>query len=151
MEHPLQSPGAIMKRILLALMLVAGCVVGDVGTSGPGNGSSQGGGGSGPGSGSGTGSGSGNGSGSGSGQQATVDGGVGGGLPACTNAAYDPCTTNAQCTSGNCKLFAAQGFQVCTQTCTPGDPTTCPQQNGVAAQCNNMGICKPAAPNACMR
>ena len=68
--------------------------------------------------------------------------------PACTNAVYDPCTSNAQCTSMNCHLFMSDGFQVCTQACTPGDNTTCP---GVGASCNNMGICKPAAANNCTR
>jgi hypothetical protein len=72
-------------------------------------------------------------------------------LPACTNAVFDPCTDNAQCTSNNCKLFNGD-FQVCTQTCTPGDNTTCPvDKSGANGNCNNMGICKPSAPNACMR
>jgi hypothetical protein len=67
---------------------------------------------------------------------------------ACTGAVYDPCTDNTQCMSGNCKTFAAAGIEVCTQTCTPGDNTTCP---GTGATCNNMGICKPAAANTCTR
>lgn len=79
--------------------------------------------------------------GSGSGSQAA----------ACTGAAYDPCTDNTQCTSGNCKAFGGAGLQVCTVACTPGDNTTCPTQNGQPATCNNMGICKPAAANACSR
>jgi hypothetical protein len=71
---------------------------------------------------------------------------------ACTNAAYDPCTTNDQCTSNNCHLFSQQGFQVCTAACTPGDNTTCPvDKSGVNGTCNNMGICKPSAPNDCTR
>jgi hypothetical protein len=125
-------------RSLIALLFAAGCMVGPEG-GGP---DTTGGGGGG-----GDGNGSGNGSGSGSGM-ATVDGGV---LPACTNAVYDPCTTAADCASNQCQAFANAGVQVCTQTCTPGDNTTCPQQNGQPAQCNNMGICRPPAANSCMR
>ena len=93
--------------------------------------------------------GSGSGSGSNSNNQQAPDGGASG--VACTNAAYDPCTSPSQCTSGVCQLFSGSGFQVCTQSCTPGDATTCPQQNGMPVQCNNMGICKPAAANTCTR
>jgi len=67
-------------------------------------------------------------------------------LPACTGALYDPCTDNSQCMSGNCKAFGGAGIQVCTVTCTPGDNTPCG-----AGTCNNMGICKPNAANACSR
>lgn len=74
------------------------------------------------------------------------DGSNGSGGNVCTGAVYDPCTDPSQCDSGNCHLFQAQGFQVCTQACTPGDNTTCP---GTGATCNNMGICKPAAANDC--
>jgi len=71
---------------------------------------------------------------------------------ACTNAVFDPCTTAGECTSGNCHLFMADGFQVCTQACTPGDNTTCPlDATGVNGTCNNMGICKPAQANDCTR
>lgn len=68
---------------------------------------------------------------------------------ACTGAAYDPCTDNAQCASNNCKLFQSAGIQVCTQACDA--QTTCPTQNGNAVQCNGMGICRPDAANACTR
>ena len=131
-----------MKAVLLALICAAGCIVGESGTG------TGGGGGGGDGNGDGTGGGGGGGGGSGSGN-ATPDGGVAG--AACTNAAYDPCTSAAQCTSGTCTLFEQAGFQVCTQTCTPGDPTTCPQQNGQPVNCNNMGICRPQAANTCTR
>ncbi|MDQ3365904.1 MAG: hypothetical protein M3680_10795 [Myxococcota bacterium] len=70
---------------------------------------------------------------------------------ACTNALYDPCTTNAQCTSASCRVFSGSALQICTQACTPGDNSTCPQQAGTVVQCNNMGVCKPAAPNNCTR
>ena len=68
---------------------------------------------------------------------------------ACTGALYDPCTMATQCTSGNCKLFAGNGFQVCTQACSAGTP--CPTTNGIAATCNGSGICKPASANTCTR
>ncbi|MDB4963051.1 MAG: hypothetical protein JWP01_3050 [Myxococcales bacterium] len=65
----------------------------------------------------------------------------------CTGKAYDTCTSNAQCTSGNCRAFGSAGFQVCTQACSAGTP--CPMQNGAAVSCNNMGLCRPTAANAC--
>ena len=70
---------------------------------------------------------------------------------ACTNALYDPCTDNTQCTSGNCRAFnmPAPGIQVCTQACSANTP--CPMQNGVAVTCTNAGVCRPAAANACTR
>lgn len=70
---------------------------------------------------------------------------------ACTGSAYDPCTDNTQCTGGNCKVFGGAGLQVCTVSCTPGDNSTCPTQGGAVTTCNNMGICKPTAANACSR
>jgi hypothetical protein len=128
-----------MKIVLFALVCAAGCIVGD---SGPGGGGDSTGGGNGDGTGGGMGDGAGGG-------MAQPDGGTG--APACTNAVYDPCTSPDQCTSGNCQLFQQAGIQVCTQTCTPGDATTCPQQDGQPASCNNMGICRPLAANTCTR
>jgi hypothetical protein len=127
------------------MVIASGCMVGDPGEPGGGTdeGGSTAGTGTGDGTGTGTGTGTGSGSGSGSGTTSTA--------AACTNAIYDPCTDASQCTSGKCQLFMQQGFQVCTQTCTPGDNTTCPTQNGQPAACNNMGICKPAAANTCTR
>ena len=136
-----------MKRFLMAIFL-AGCMVGDPTAGGGGGG---GGAGSGVMSGSGSGSGSddgggnvGSGSGSGSGSGTAL---------ACTGAVYDPCTSDAQCTTAGatCKTFNGAGLEVCTVTCTPGDNTTCPAQNGQPATCNNMGVCKPAAANDCTR
>ena len=126
-----------MKAAIVAILFAAGCIVGESTTTQGGSG------------GGGDGTGDGSGSGNGSASNTTPDGGVA--LPACTNAVYDPCTSAADCTSGQCQAFAQAGIQVCTQTCTPGDNTTCPMQNGVPAQCNNMGICKPPAANSCMR
>ena len=122
-----------MMRILAAVLFVAGCTVGDPNPAPGGGGGGGGGGGTQMGSGSGM-----------------PDAG-GTALPACTGAVYDPCTGPAQCTSDMCQLFNGAGIQVCTQACTPGDNTTCPQQNGAPATCNNMGICKPNAANSCMR
>lgn len=71
---------------------------------------------------------------------------------ACTGAVYDPCTTNTQCTSMNCHFYMQSNFTVCVQTCTPGNNSTCPvDSSGTNGTCNNMGICKPAAPNNCTR
>jgi hypothetical protein len=129
-----------MKAVLLALVCAAGCIVGE---STPGGGGG-GGGGDGTGEGDGTGGGGG-----GGGGMAQPDAGTA--QAACTNVAYDPCTSADQCASGNCQLFQQAGIQVCTTTCTPGDATTCPQQNGQPVSCNNMGICRPAAANTCTR
>jgi hypothetical protein len=81
-------------------------------------------------------------------QPANVDANPAG--PKCTTAIYDLCATEHDCMSGMCHLFSADGFQVCTQTCTPGDNTTCPvDSTGANGTCNAMGICKPAAANMC--
>ncbi len=130
-----------MKALFVAILFTAGCMVGESTTTQGGGGGGGGGGGDGDGMGEGSGSGSGS----------NMDMPVGGAAVACTNAAYDPCTTAADCTSGNCQLFQQAGIQVCTQTCTPGDATTCPQQNGQPVQCNTMGICRPDAANTCTR
>ncbi|HUS27733.1 MAG TPA: hypothetical protein VMZ53_04475 [Kofleriaceae bacterium] len=77
--------------------------------------------------------------------QATPDAPSG---PMCTKALYDNCATNADCTSGNCHFFMQSNFSICTQACSTTTP--CPvDSTGVAGQCNNMGICKPAAANNC--
>ena len=120
-----------MKSIVVVLALAASCIVGDAGP-GPGAGSGNHGGGGAP-------------------DAAQVGGGGSGSGTACTGAVYDPCTDAAQCASGNCLVFQQQGFQVCTQTCTVGNNASCPTQNGVAATCNNKGLCKPAAANSCTR
>jgi hypothetical protein len=68
--------------------------------------------------------------------------------PMCTGVVYDSCTTAAGCASMNCKLYEDINAQVCTQTCDATTP--CPvDSTGVVGKCNNRGICKPAAPNAC--
>ena len=72
-------------------------------------------------------------------------------LPACTNATYDPCTSNAECDSNDCHLFNGE-FQVCQVPCTPLDDSTCPlDATGIHGKCNMRGFCKPSTPNACER
>src|SRR5262245_58238912 len=72
--------------------------------------------------------------------------------PACTGAAFDPCTSNTQCMSNNCRLFMGDGLQVCVVMCTPGNNATCPtDKSGANATCNNMSICKPVGANNCTR
>ena len=78
----------------------------------------------------------------------TFDASIDAAAPACTGAAYDPCTGAGDCDSGNCKVFMQAGIQVCTQACSGGNP--CPMQNGQTVPCNNMGICRPEVANTCM-
>lgn len=82
-------------------------------------------------------------------QQAKPDAAQGSGA-ACTGALYDPCVAPSDCMSQNCKFYMQSNFTVCTQTCNASSP--CPvDSSGLAGQCNNMGLCKPAAPNNCTR
>ena len=65
--------------------------------------------------------------------------------PMCAGAAYDLCSSEHDCGTDAplCHLFQGE-FQVCTVGCTQGG-TACPG----GAECNAMGICKPAAANMC--
>ena len=68
--------------------------------------------------------------------------------PLCTGVLYDNCRANTACDSGNCHLFEASAFQICTQACDAANP--CPTDaTGSPASCNNKGICKPARANSC--
>jgi hypothetical protein len=68
--------------------------------------------------------------------------------PACTGATYDNCASNEDCDSQNCHLFSQDAIQVCTQPCDGSNP--CPNDSeGVAGECNNRGICKPANNTVC--
>jgi len=68
--------------------------------------------------------------------------------PLCTGALYDNCISNTGCASGDCHLFDASAFQVCTQACDAAHP--CPNDaSGSPGSCNNKGICKPARANSC--
>jgi hypothetical protein len=70
----------------------------------------------------------------------------------CTGELDVSCLQEHECTSNNCRSFAADGIQVCTMTCTAGDDSTCPRTtDGKTVTCNQMGICKPPAANACTR
>jgi hypothetical protein len=77
---------------------------------------------------------------------AVIDGPAG---TVCTGQLYDRCTSNAQCMSGNCRMFNNLGIMMCTQTCTAGG-AACPTQNGAAVECvTNSMICRPASANTC--
>ena len=66
----------------------------------------------------------------------------------CTHVLYEVCSTEHDCDSGNCKTFMGDGFQICTQSCDAANP--CPKDlNGAEVACNNMNVCKPAAPIEC--
>jgi len=71
----------------------------------------------------------------------------GGSTIECSGSAYDPCVDNADCDSQNCHLYGSAAFTVCTQACDASNP--CPDQDGEAVPCNNMGLCRPAAANTC--
>src|SRR5436309_3113296 len=65
----------------------------------------------------------------------------------CTGVAFDLCSTEHDCASTNCHLFAAEAFQVCTQACDATTP--CPNDaSGAAATCD-VNVCKPAMANDC--
>lgn len=67
--------------------------------------------------------------------------------PRCSKQPYDLCIEEHDCTSNLCQNFAADGFQVCTQSCDTENP--CPDdRSGAPAACES-GICKPSAPNMC--
>lgn len=68
--------------------------------------------------------------------------------PMCAGVVYDSCLSNTGCMSMNCKLYEDIPIQVCTQVCDAATP--CPMDaTGVQGKCNNRGLCKPAAANAC--
>jgi hypothetical protein len=66
----------------------------------------------------------------------------------CTHVLYEVCATEHDCNSGNCKTFMGDGFQACTQSCDAANPCP-PDLDGNEVACNNMGVCKPAAPIEC--
>ena len=66
----------------------------------------------------------------------------------CTRSLYDVCRTEHDCEMNNCHNFMGDGFQVCTIGCNASNPCP-PDPMGRAVECNNMGICKPAAPTEC--
>lgn len=73
--------------------------------------------------------------------------------PLCTGVVYDPCMTNDQCNSGNCRMYNGAGLQVCTQVCSTMAPMVpCPNDSsGAVVTCNTMLNCKPTVANNCHR
>ncbi len=71
---------------------------------------------------------------------------------ACTGAAYDNCVDTAgstDCMPGlECRLFMSQGFTACTPSCDADNP--CPDQDGTAVACNQMGRCRAEAASSCV-
>lgn len=67
----------------------------------------------------------------------------------CKGVAYDPCSNDDQCMSGNCHLFNDLGVSVCTVACTATAPCA-PDANGNQPKCNMMGTCKPTVKNSCV-
>ncbi len=69
----------------------------------------------------------------------------------CTKAVYDPCATEHDCTSGNCRTFTdvGSGLEVCTEPCSATMP--CPNDStGAAGTCDStLMLCRPAMANAC--
>ncbi|HET7499419.1 MAG TPA: hypothetical protein VFK02_00390, partial [Kofleriaceae bacterium] len=66
-------------------------------------------------------------------------------MRACNGALYDHCLQEHDCMVENmdCHNFIAEGFQVCTRACTPGDDASCgTTADGKPATCN-LGVCKP--------
>ncbi len=61
----------------------------------------------------------------------------------CTGLIYDPCNTEDNCDSALCQNFVDE-FQVCSQMCD--DTLPCP----AGGDCNEFGVCKPPAANACV-
>ena len=52
-------------------------------------------------------------------------------------------TGSTECDSGVCtNAFDQIGHPVCSQRCTPGDGSTCPE-GSEGKKCNMMGYCKP--------
>ena len=53
-------------------------------------------------------------------------------------------TGSTQCDSGVCtNTFDMIGHPVCSQICTPTDPSTCPVGADGTKKCNMKGYCKP--------
>jgi hypothetical protein len=64
----------------------------------------------------------------------------------CTGLPYDSCNTEHDCMSADCHPFTT--IQVCTVGCSTTQP--CPNDStGAPGTCTAMGICQPAAANAC--
>lgn len=66
----------------------------------------------------------------------------------CTGQLYDPCNSEHDCQSGNCRPFSAENFSVCTQGCSTGAP--CPNTTlGATVMCDSAMLCEPTEANLC--
>jgi len=69
---------------------------------------------------------------------------------ACERKLYDRCRQEHDCESGDCRTFAAAGFEVCSKVCAAGDNASCGATlDGTPAVCTD-GICTPHAANDCL-
>ena len=68
--------------------------------------------------------------------------------PQCTGTIYQACHDEHDCADGLCRPF--DGGIYCTQSCTPGDDSTCPKLGGEAATCNASSLCEVAMPDGCI-
>ena len=65
----------------------------------------------------------------------------------CTKALYEPCITEHDCPMEACVTFAAEGYQICTQSCDAA--RACPELGGKQVACNSSGLCAPEEPVDC--
>ncbi|HEY4059063.1 MAG TPA: hypothetical protein VGM39_20750 [Kofleriaceae bacterium] len=63
----------------------------------------------------------------------------------CTGAVYDPCLTEHDCMSVDCRVINSE--LTCTQACSAATP--CPDLDGQAVTCGVGGICEPPHPRDC--
>jgi hypothetical protein len=64
----------------------------------------------------------------------------------CTKSLYEFCITEHDCATENCRVFAEEGYTICTQGCDATIP--CPDLNGTPVTCTN-NVCKPPEPVEC--
>jgi hypothetical protein len=66
----------------------------------------------------------------------------------CTGQNYDPCDSEHNCESGNCRPFSAEGITVCTLACDESTP--CPDTtSGAKVTCDTSELCEPPVANNC--
>jgi hypothetical protein len=66
----------------------------------------------------------------------------------CTGQNYDPCDSEHNCQSGNCRPFTDENITVCTLACDESTP--CPNTTaGKAVTCNASQLCEPPVANSC--
>src|ERR1700689_434486 len=69
-------------------------------------------------------------------------------LPLCTMALYDPCNSEHDCTSDNCRPVGTN-LQVCTVACTDNSPCVGSAGGPTGICSTTTGFCTPTAANAC--